>query len=195
VTSNLELRRRRLLAIALLMAVVASTLAVAVMPLWASHRTAREAQGALEARLERLRERGSMRAALERRYAEMNQRYDSDPRFLKSKTESLAEAELQGVLKRVVEQFGGSIQSAQVLPVQRDGNLTRLALKVTVRIALEALVSTLYSLENETPYVFVDGLSIRAARSYRSGPVEPGTEAKELTVEVQLYSYLRSGSP
>lgn len=183
--------QRKLLALALLVLAVALVASVTVLPLVGERQQAADVIASLEERLDRLRKRGEMRQELERRYAAVRQGYDADARLLKADSESLAAAELQGIVKRAVEQHGGSIVSSQVLPVQRLEGAGRLPLKVTVRVGLEGLVGALYGLEAGTPYLFVDGVSIRAARTPRRGGSGPAPEAADLSVEMQVSGYFR----
>lgn len=187
-TRSPGLARRRLLAVVLLVAVVVIPLALVAVPLWSAHQEYRETESALGRRLGALREQNARRPEIEARYQAERKRQERDARLLAGATAALAGAELQGIVKRVVEQHGGNIATTQVLPIAGEGRFGRLSIKVRLTVGLPGLVGVLYALENGSPYLFVDDVTVRAPRAGRGAATGP------LTVDLQLSGYLRTAS-
>lgn len=107
--------------------------------------------------------------------------------FLSQKTEALASAELQQLVKRLVRESGGQLVSTQTVTAQESGDFDAVTVKVVMRGSSETLHQLLRKLELGKPLLIVDGLSIRNMRRY----TRPGQEAAErLTVNFDLTGYL-----
>lgn len=81
--------------------------------------------------------------------------------YLRSDDESLASAELQEHIKRVIDRSGGQLASTQVLASQRAEHANVATVRVTMRGDAEALQKALYGLETGRPMLFLDNVSIR----------------------------------
>jgi len=187
VTAGAARHSRRALALGLLLVLIAGLLALPIVPLWSAHRHYDETAQALSDRLARLRARVDTRETLEAQYAERSQGYGADASFLASGTDALANAEIQGIVKRLVEQHGGNILTTQVLPSRQEEGFTRVAVRLRLRLRLESLVPVLYALETETPFLFVDSVAVAGQPAVRR--VQPGSA--DLNVDLEVSAYLR----
>jgi general secretion pathway protein M len=152
---------RRAAALAALTAALAGGYAVLVWPLVLAHRALDERIAAHEHRLAQYR-----RAALEREHdtrllEDARRRDAAAPYYLAEQGAALARAELQGLVKRAVEQAGGELLSTQGLPAQKDER--EIAVRVRARGDARALQGMLYALEGTLPVLFVRTLSVDAA--------------------------------
>jgi general secretion pathway protein M len=152
---------RRAAALAALTAALAGGYAVLVWPLVLAHRALDERIAAHEHRLAQYR-----RAALEREHdtrllEDARRRDAAAPYYLAEQGAALARAELQGLVKRAVEEAGGELLSTQGLPAQKDER--EIAVRVRARGDARALQGMLYALEGTLPVLFVRTLSVDAA--------------------------------
>jgi general secretion pathway protein M len=73
---------------------------------------------------------------------------------------ALAAAELQETVKGLVVANGGKLTSVRVLPTKVDGKFERVSVNVRATLENEGLQNVLYALENATPYLQVENLSV-----------------------------------
>ena len=180
--------RRRALALALLLVLVVGLLALPLVPLWSAHRHYDETAAALSDRLARLRTRVGTRDALESQYAERSQGYGADASFLASETDAVANAEIQAIVKRLVEQNGGNILTTQVLPSRQEEGFTRVGVRVRLRLRLESLLLVLHALETGTPFLFLESVAI-GGQPPALQRLQPGST--DLSVDLEVFGYLR----
>jgi general secretion pathway protein M len=179
--------RRRAPALALLLALVVGLLALPLVPLWSAHRHYDETAAALADRLARLRARVATRGTLEALYAERTQGYGADTSFLASATDAVANAEIQAIIKRLVEQHGGTMLTSQALPSRQEEEFTRVGVRVRLRMPLESLVLVLHALDTGTPFLFLDGVAVTGQPALRR--VQPGST--QLNIDLEVSGYLR----
>jgi hypothetical protein len=73
-----------------------------------------------------------------------------------------AAEELQRQLLRVINAAGANVESIQPLPATRDDTYTTVNLRVILDASATELLETLYSIEGNRPYMFLDRLHVRA---------------------------------
>jgi general secretion pathway protein M len=182
---------RRLLALVLLLAAAAAVASVTVLPVWLLDRGYDERIARAEQRLEALSRAAAVGAGLEARVEELRQRQAVDRRYLRSTSEALAGAELQGIVKQNALPRGGQVLSTQIVGSQQEEGFTRVTLKVKMKATLDKLVDILYAFETGTPYLFLDNVSIRSLGTryrYRGAAAPP---EQPLDVELEVSGYLR----
>lgn len=113
--------------------------------------------------------------------------------FLKATAVNLAGAELQEMVRSAVESNGGRLGSIQIGQAREEADRRRIPVSVQLVANVQALQRILHALETQTPYLFVDNLSLRTSvfRGFRPTPgVEP-----EINVQLDVSGYLaRSGN-
>ena len=83
------------------------------------------------------------------------------------------------------------ILSTQLLPVSEERGFLRVALKVRLRGELPAVLQSLYDIETDDVYMFVDNVALRdnmAGRSQFKGVVRP------MDAEFELVAYMPESS-
>lgn len=151
----------RMTAVFLLVAtVLAATAALAVPAWWLYQR-----DNATEQRM--LRQFDSYTALNQSRpklmqAAETLKARDTRKYFLKGATPALMGADLQDVVKAIIEANNGRVLSSQLLPHRDDNGYRLLNGNIQMTANIQNLRQVLYALESREPYLFVDNLVIRA---------------------------------
>lgn len=158
--------RRAVALLALVAALAAAGLAV-IWPLVAAHRALDERIAADARRLAQYRKAALERAADTRRLEERRRRDAAAPYYLGERSAALAGAELQGRVKRAVEEAGGEVLSTQGLPAQKDER--EIAVRVRARGDVRALQDMLYAIEGMLPVLFVRTLTVDATGEAGAG--------------------------
>jgi general secretion pathway protein M len=175
--------QRRLLAVLLLLAVMAILVAAIAIPAYSMNQHYDETISSMlnqRAIYQRVADQSEQYQAEFQRLAKSRSR---DKRYLKGANESLATAELQRRIKQLTAGGKkGDVLSTQVLQTTEEEGFNRVVIRVRMKSTLEDLVSTLHSLESQTPYLFVSNLTIRSRQVARRRL--PST--KELTKALQL---------
>lgn len=179
-------------ALALLtLVLVAAGLAVAT-PVWLLHQRYDTAMEDAKTRLERYSKIAGMREGLQQKVAEVKA-LDATRHYLRSASPALAAAELQELVKSVLDANGGKLNSIQILPHKDEGLYRQVTVSLQLTAPLSALKAMLYKLESARPYLFIDNFSIRSFPGFapRTTPaVEP-----ELTIQFDLTGYALKGAP
>jgi hypothetical protein len=117
--------------------------------------------------------------------------------YLKATSPTLAAAELQGLVTRLIESREGRIISSQILPTKEDAKAasgpSKISLSVQLTAATVPLQMILHSIEAlEEPYLFIDQLTVRPnqGRAYRP---QPGIQP-DLSVAMTVSAYTLGGS-
>ncbi|MBK8208939.1 MAG: type II secretion system protein M [Rhodospirillales bacterium] len=111
--------------------------------------------------------------------------------FLTGESETLVAAELQNLVRSIVERGGGRLESTQIMPPITDGVFRRVTLRVRMSADVDGLFRILYDLESMLPYLFLEGLDIvsRERRGMRQSP-QPGSST--LSVSYDVFGYMRA---
>ncbi len=151
----------RLLALALLVAVIAVAWIVGVEPIRAAFDTqdARiESAGELLARYERaLDDEAGLRAEI----AELRKSDGSPDPFLKGESTQIIAASLQNQIQTLVAGEPGDIRSIQVLPETEEAGFEKIGLRVTLTAGIPAMQKIFYDIESSVPALFIDNLDVR----------------------------------
>lgn len=81
--------------------------------------------------------------------------------FLEEKQHTLAAADLQQLVKEVVESHEGSLVSIQPITNANENPFPRVTIKLQMRGNISALQQTLYQLESSRPRLFIDNFSVQ----------------------------------
>lgn len=112
--------------------------------------------------------------------------------FLKSASPTLAAAELQELVKTIMDENGGKLNSFSPLAYKDDGAYRQITVALQLNAPLSAIKATLYALESARPYLFVDNLSIRAP--FNVGTRVDASSEPELNVQFNVTGYAMKGA-
>jgi general secretion pathway protein M len=180
----------RALALALLFIVVLAAYLVLARPLLALHHGYEEAIDQAEDRLQHYNNIIAHRDALKQRLEVIQRRRAAQDFYLEHNSPTLAAAELQEHVKRVVADSQGTLLSTQILPEKAEGQLVKVTVKVAMRGSTETLQKVFHTLEGGRPLLFLDEVFIRAY-SLRRGRQ---TSVSEMEIRFDLSGYLRTGA-
>ena len=108
-------------------------------------------------------------------------------RYLTTDNESLAAAELQRVVKRIVTAHQAEVLSTQIVPPVQEQGFTRVALRVRMRGTLESAVAVFYSIETDKLFLFLDNVSVRALGSRYQQRMVPTRQSLDMDFELVGY--------
>jgi len=194
---SLTQKQRQLLALAILALVVVLIFTLTVAPLWAINRHYMDTIDGLDHRLQILQRTASEGSGLRTQHEQLKRALASNRHYLKSTSEALAAANLQGIIKRITGSTGMEVLSTQILPAGEEAGFIRVALKVRMRGGLDNTVKVFHALETGQPYLFLDNVSIlgRAQRSYGKLKLKGNTSyGYLLNVDFDLIGYMQKQS-
>lgn len=119
-----------------------------------------------------------------------------DP-YLEGATLALAGNALQQRLVGIVESTGGTLRSVAVEPPQETGEAgpRRALVQASASMTIGALQTLLYRLETETPFAFVEGLTVQRAANFDAELRTGGADADPvLNVELRVAGFWRGAS-
>ena len=189
---HLTPRQSRAAALALLALVLAVAALAVATPLWLLNRRYDVAIEDATTRLERYSKIAGMREGLQKKVAEVKA-LGTTRHYLRSASPALAAAELQELVKSVLEANGGKLNSIQILPNKDEGLYRQVAVTLQLTAPLSALKAMLHRLESARPYLFINNFSVRSPIGFGSRPA-PATEP-ELTIQFDLTGYALKGTP
>jgi general secretion pathway protein M len=182
----------RVLAIALLLAVLAILAALVYVP-WKQAHLYYDA--AIADRLDRTSR--YLRVAAQRKNVEANialiAKRNASRFYLKASSPALAAAEVQQMAQAIVEANGLTVESTQFSSHKDDGPRRKVTVSFRLRGPLPAVQKALYELETALPYLYVDNLVIRSNAGRNAKPA-PGVEPDTL-VQFDLYAFTRLAKP
>jgi hypothetical protein len=130
---------------------------------------------------------------VEERLSELRQRESSATGVVSGASAELAAANTQAIVKALIEGEGGQVRSAQNLePVTHDG-FQRIDVQYDVSVPMTRLKDTAYKLETNVPYLFLDGIDMRAPESWQSEGAPNDPPNLEIRWTVRAYRWV--GTP
>jgi general secretion pathway protein M len=189
VTFHLTARQQRLLAVGLLLMAIAGIVSAIAFPTWWANRRYGNHLLDMQDKLARYSRVAATRPAAEQALSKIEK---ANPQrfYLKGGSPTLAVAELQSLVTKIVEARNGKVVSSQALPQKDDAKTPGIG-KVSVSVQLSASITPLqlilHSIETSEPSLFVDQLSVRAqfGRGYK---LVPGYQP-EYTVQLTVHGY------
>jgi hypothetical protein len=173
---QLPKKNQRQLAVAILTVFLAAILLVTVLPVWSANAFYRTRIDQIQEQLHELRADAVADKNLRPRYEQLRRSQLSDGHFLKSGTEAVAAAELQRIVKRITASNGTQVLSTQILPASREEDFIRVVVKVRIRGALTGIVDSIYDIESNATFLFMDNLSIRNSARRRASRQSVGNQ-------------------
>jgi len=183
-------KQRQLLALTILAAILVAIFTLTVAPLWAINRHYLNTIDHLDNRLAILQRTAAAGSELGAQHEQLKRSLASNRHYLKSTSEALAAANLQGIITRIAGSKGMEVLSTQILPVGEEAGFTRVTLKVHMRGMLDNTVKLFHALETGQPYLFLDNVSVRSFTRPRRGI----PTAQLLNVDFDLIAYMHQAS-
>jgi general secretion pathway protein M len=184
---------QRLLALAILAAVIASLWVVMARPMLAVLFTADDDQARSLKLIAAYKRAAADRPALEARLGELRTREAGLAGLIDGATSAIAAGNLQSEVKKVVEGRHGESRSAQNLPSATAEGFEKVAIRYDLSVPMSALEALLYDIETHRPYLFVDGLEISTPEN--ATPDAPGANDPKLAIRLSIGGYRRMAAP
>ncbi len=179
--------QQRRLTIAILCGFVLALMAITILPAWTTSAGFDAQIGQMQATLLRLRAQTDADVALRPRHEQLLRSHASSSHHLKSDTEAVAAAELQRVVKAITANNATQILTTQILPVAEEGDFVRVALRIRVRGTYEGIVQSVYDIEANQTFLFIDNLSIRNGARRR---IRGSDEVNQFDGDFDLIAYM-----
>lgn len=111
--------------------------------------------------------------------------------FLEEKQHTLAAADLQQYLKKIIESHAGNLVSTQPITDVNIKPFPKVTIKVHMRGNIDALQKTLYQLESSKPQLFIDNVIIQ-----RRNPTGRGKQLHidQLDIRFDVNGYIFNSS-
>ncbi|MDE3116743.1 MAG: hypothetical protein KGL26_14160 [Pseudomonadota bacterium] len=135
----------------------------------------------------------SLKPSLQSQIQAVRQHLAALPGQVSGTSAPLAQAALQNAVKTIVDQNGGEIRSAQIVPASRANGFETIAVQYDLVVPVTHLSTFAYAIESSTPYLFIDDADITMPQNW-----QPGTpQAPEPQVEVRwtVHGYRWVGKP
>jgi general secretion pathway protein M len=162
-------------------------LALVIVPVWSANATYDSKIDRLQTRLQTLQSRAAADVILRPRYQQLMRSHAASGHHLKSDTEAVAAAELQRIAKAITNVNGTQILTTQILPTAEEQGFIRIALKVRVRGPLEGIVQSIYDIEANQTFLFLDKLSLRDGARRR---IRGTAEVNQFDADFDLIAYM-----
>ncbi len=151
----------RLAAIALLIFAVLLVVTAFAAPTWWFNQRYGQEQQRMVRQLDSYTALNALRPTL-LRAAETLKAKDTRKVFLKGATPALMGADLQDVVKAIIEANNGRVLSSQLLPHKDDNGYRVINGNIQMTANIQNLRLVLYAIESREPYLFVENLIIRS---------------------------------
>ena len=184
---KLDKAQQRKLAIGILVAVVTLFLTVTAGPIWVANASRQAALDQASERLQRYEQIAARDAELLPQYESLLQRQKASGNHLRSDTAALAGAELQRRVTEISGANGARVLSSQILPTASEEGFLRVSLKVRLNGTLPAIMQSLYELETDDVYMFVDNVAMNDPRAGRS---QFKVEIRPMNADFDLIAYM-----
>jgi general secretion pathway protein M len=191
----------RLLALALLVALVAFGWLGGVRPVIARWHDARAQIEQTRELLARYRGISAGRVGLEAELGRWREEVLPKSGVFSGSDPDIVAAELQSAVSGIVKENDGDLLSIQILREPDEGGRQAVAVRVQFTADVEALTSIFHDLESAEPYLFLDNLQIRAGRTARRLRIAriraqvAAAEVDTLFVTCDVQGYMRSEPP
>ena len=186
---KLDNKQRRQLAIDLFAAAVFVMLTITAGPVWVANASRQAALEDAQERLHHYQQIAARDRELLPQYEAQLRKQRSAGNHLRSETSAVAGAELQRLVKTITARNQAQILSTQLLPVSEEQGFLRVALKVRLRGQLPSILQSLYEIETDDVYMFVDGLALRDNMAGRTNATY-----RPMDAEFELVAYMPEAS-
>ncbi|MBW9265438.1 MAG: type II secretion system protein M [Candidatus Thiodiazotropha sp. (ex. Lucinisca nassula)] len=193
---NLTARQSRILAVAILIVILATVSVLALYPAWSMNTTYSARIEDTQFQIQRYQRIANQDERYQLEFNKLKRVQQSDSRYLQSKTDSLANAELQRRIKQVVAAGQGEIISTQTAQISQEEILNKIAIRVRMKSTLKNLKQIMYQLESQKPYLFIENISLRSRHIPRRRlpkTKEIEKQLRMLDLEFLVVGYIKNG--
>ena len=182
-----DVRKRRWLAVALLVLLVTVVVAALAVPAVLLHRYYDDNIAKLGRQLRTQTAFNALRPRLAEKLDILKAR-DVKKFFLKGTSSALALAELQETVRTTIEANGGRVSGSSVPgnSSKDDGPYRQVATAVTLNANNANLRRVLYALETREPFLFIDTVVIQVTSGFRPAP---GVAEPEMYVQLDVHAF------
>jgi general secretion pathway protein M len=184
---KLDKTRQRQFAVGILAAFVTAILAVTAGPVWVANASRQATLDEANERLQRYQQISARDRELLPQYETLLKKQRSAGNHLRSETSAVAGAELQRRVKDITSTNQAQILSTQIMPVSEEQGFVRVTLKVRLRGNLPAILQSLYDIETDDVYMFVDNVALRDNMVGRS---QFKVQIRPIDAEFDLIAYM-----
>ncbi|MCB1760874.1 MAG: type II secretion system protein M [Gammaproteobacteria bacterium] len=190
--SNLSGNAQRALALGLLALLLLVVVMLLVLPLRNAFSASDERIAELQFRLQKYSTLAGRQTQIRAELEALLQQDSSGEELLGGASTAIAGANLQALLKQVVQQAGGRLESTQALPEVLQGAMERIAIRAQFSGNIEALQQVLHGIEFRKPLLFIDKMEVRIKRVRRSRIAQQELGAgQQLSVSLQVSGFRR----
>jgi general secretion pathway protein M len=179
--------QRKQLAVGILVTLLLILFGVTVVPLWSVNASRLEHIHFLRARLAGLQQMADEEVNLRPRLEHLQRAQTNNAYYLKSSTETQAAAELQRLVKTITSGNKTIVTRTQVLPATEEQGFARITLKVRLRGPMRGIVESIYDIESNEPFLFLEDLHLQDTSRRRSAAA---VAAKQIDAEFELIAYM-----
>jgi hypothetical protein len=165
--------RNRLLALGGLLLAITGAWLLVVQPINDAFAAQDETIAAASRTLSAYERRIAMRPVIEARLAQARQNEASVSGTIGGSSAELAAANIQNIVKPIIESEGGQVRSAQNLPPVAAGGFERVDVQYDASIPLAKLKAIAYRIETSKPYLFLDTIDLRSGQDITSDTQTP----------------------
>jgi hypothetical protein len=133
------------------------------------------------------------RSALEVEFRDLSASAATAPGLLSAGSAALAQAQLQSAMKSVIEEHGGVLLSAQILPPDPVHGFDAVAIQYDLTVPLSRLRGLLYAVETHTPYLFIAEAEMQMPANWSPDNAQLPDPALELRWTVRAYRWSGRG--
>lgn len=183
-----EPRKRRWLALALLMALASLVIAAVAVPALLLHRHYDESIARLSRQVSNQTAFNAQRPRLMEKLTALKRR-DVKKMYLKGTSTALALAELQETVRTTIEANGGRVLSAvQGNAAKEEGAFRPVTANFSLSVNNANFRRVLYALETKEPYLFIDTVGVQPQVGAAFRPV-PGVIEPDMIVQLEIRGY------
>lgn len=129
----------------------------------------------------------AMRPVIEARLADVRRNQNSAAGLVPGNSAELAAASVQATVKALIEAGAGQVTSVQNLtPATKDG-FQRIDIQYDATLPMTQLRNVTYRIETAVPYLFLDGIDLRAPENWQG--IGVAMDAPNLQVRWTVHAY------
>lgn len=177
--------QHRQFAIAILALFLAILFSITVLPVWSINAAGEQRIQLLQERLAGLQQIAREETNLRPRRERLKLEQINNGHYLKSSTDTRAAAELQRLVKTIAAKNKATVTRTQILLATEDEGFNRIALKVRLRGAMAGIIGSIYDIESNEPFLFLEDLHLQDTSRRRLA-----NAAKQIDAEFELVAYM-----